>query len=85
MKGRALRPDRSVAGLLFVVALASLVGLALAVPLGLSLWQAVLMWVASGWAGFALGLSLMSIGAPTNEPRPAAGHDSHDERLQGKR
>lgn len=84
MRGRALRPERSVAGLLFLVALAGLAGLSLAVPLQLSPWQALLMWVVSSWAGFALGLGLMSLGLRPNDPRQPAGHEFHDERLQGK-
>lgn len=85
MRGHAIPPNRSLAGLLFLVALTGLVGLLLAVPLGLSLWQAVLMWVVSSWAGFGLGLGLMSRGQRPDTRRQTAGHDFHDKRLQGKR
>lgn len=69
MTGPALHPDKSVAGLLFLVALASLAGLLLAVPLNLTLWQTVLIWIASGWAGFAAGLGLMSLGQRRSNSR----------------
>jgi hypothetical protein len=69
MKDRALQPDGPMAGLLFLVATASLAGLLIAAPLDLSPWQAVLVWIASGWAGFALGLGLMVLGLRWSSPR----------------